>query len=33
MSFRGSVGYVKSNVQNFSDTTAKYGLLGTQINF
>lgn len=33
MSFRGSAGYVRSGVSNAPDTSAVYGLLGTQINF
>ena len=33
MSFRGSAGYIKSDVSEASDVDATYALLGTQINF
>lgn len=33
MSFRGSVGVVRSDLSNASNVDATYGLLGTQINF
>lgn len=33
MSFRGSVGFVRTKVADLNDANANYGLLGTQINF
>ena len=33
MTFRGSLGYVESDVQGGADVEATYALIGTQVNF